>query len=70
MGHTLCPQAPRLATWALLALFTHPNSSLGKGGGGEVFPHPKLSLACSRGGGAMVVESWQRQPAAAGEWKK
>lgn len=34
----------------------------------RVFPHPKLSLeACGHGGGAIVVESWQRQPAAARE---
>lgn len=36
----------------------------------RVFPHPKLSSACGRGGGAIVVESWQRQPAAAGRVEK
>ena len=43
----------------------------GEGKRRRVFPHPKLSLeACGHGGGAIVVESWQRQPAAAGRVEK
>lgn len=53
-----------------MAQIPHPNSSPWKEGGGGSSPQPRLSLACGQGGGAGAVESWQRQPAAAGRVEK
>lgn len=53
--------------------FPHPNPSQGRDGE-EGLLHPELSLAsvgaAGAGGGAIAVESWQRQPAAAGRVEK